>query len=122
MKKKNPQKPKITGQIQNKISTTLSKGGHVNTTILDNEDYMIALWVDDPAVLKSLESKGIFSRSFPLNQNLWLVRVDMTKYNDMKTELNQAKFKMVVTRYTSGSAYRSSDPADQASGSNITGV
>ena len=94
----------------------------MDVSILDNEDYMILISVEDPKVLHDMDAAGTFARKHEITRTLWLVRIPFGQANAKKSGLGDVPYKFIVVRYTSASAYRSSDPVDQNNGSAITGI
>ena len=97
----------------------------MNRLVIDNEDYMLVVWAEDPAAFAALpvSEDGPVTRVHRISENLRILRVDLDNYNDVESTLrSHGVFKYVLTRFTSGSAYRSSDPVDQRAGSNVTGI
>jgi hypothetical protein len=97
----------------------------MNRLVIDNEDYMLVVWADDPAAFAALPvaEDGPVTRAHRMSDNLRVLRVNLDRYNDVETSLrSHGGFKFVLSRFTSGSAYRSSDPVDQRAGSNVTGI
>ena len=97
----------------------------MNRLVIDNEDYMLVVWAQNPAAFAALPvgPNGPITRAHKMSDNLWLLRLDLDKYNEVEGQLHaHGEFKFVLTRFTSGSVYRSSDAADQRAGSNLTGV
>jgi hypothetical protein len=77
-----------------------------------------------PDVLAAQQTAGAFKKVHKLSPDVWLVRMRQDADSALVAALKAsgATYKIVLTRYTSGSAYRSSSEADKVAGSKLTGL
>jgi hypothetical protein len=106
------------------LRTYSARPSMASVTISDNRDYMAVITANPPDVLAAQEGAGAFKKVHRLSDGVWLVRMRQDADSALVAALKAsgAEYKIVLTRYTSGSAYRSSSEADKVAGSKLTGL
>jgi hypothetical protein len=99
----------------------IEEGRRMNTTVIDNEDYLVMIWAETSAPLLALEAVQALGMIHKLQENLWMARVAFNKAKIVREGIAMGEFKMVVIRYTSESSYFSHDHQDQLLGRKVTG-
>jgi hypothetical protein len=91
-------------------------------TIDDNRDYMAVITTDRHDLLQNLKDNHTLKALHPLGNGSWLARLRISDDSVLLKTLRDSgsTFRVVFTRFTARSAYRSSDTADEAAGKQIT--